>query len=108
MLSVLTINHNNSDISFLESFTFNKDSLPMALKQLKMINGVDECFILSTCNRVEVYVSSKNKNIDSEIIKFISDFHKISITKKAHYLSCLLYTSPSPRDQRGSGMTSSA
>ena len=83
MLSVLTINHNNSDISFLESFTFNKDSLPMALKQLKMINGVDECFILSTCNRVEVYVSSKNKNIDSEIIKFISDFHKISITKKA-------------------------
>ena len=49
----LTINHNNSDISFLESFTFNKDSLPMALKQLKMINGVDECFILSTCNRVE-------------------------------------------------------
>ena len=74
MLSVLTINHNNSDISFLESFTFNKDSLPMALKQLKMINGVDECFILSTCNRVEVYVSSKNKNIDSEIIKFISDF----------------------------------
>jgi|TARA_B100000530_G_scaffold142360_1_gene89070 glutamyl-tRNA reductase len=83
VLSVLTINHNNSDISFLESFTFNKDSLPMALKQLKMINGVDECFILSTCNRVEVYVSSKNKNIDSEIIKFISDFHKISITKKA-------------------------
>jgi len=83
MLSVLTINHNNSDISFLESFTFNKDSLPMALKQLKKINGVEECFILSTCNRVEVYVSSKNKNIDSEIIKFISDFHQISITKKA-------------------------
>ena len=69
MLSVLTINHNNSDISFLESFTFNKDSLPMALKQLKMINGVDECFILSTCNRVEVYVSSKNKNFYSENIK---------------------------------------
>ena len=25
-----------------------------------------------------------------------------------HYLSCLLYTSPSPRDQRGSRMPSSA
>ena len=56
MLSVLTINHNNSDISFLESFTFNKDSLANALSQLKSIDGIDECFILSTCNRVEGYV----------------------------------------------------
>ena len=83
MLSVLTINHNNSDISFLESFTFNKDSLPNALSQLKSINGIDECFILSTCNRVEIYVSSKIKNIDSEIIQFIWNFHKVPICKKA-------------------------
>ena len=81
MLSVLTINHNNSDISFLESFTFNKDSLPNALSQLKSINGIDECFILSTCNRVEIYVSSKIKNIDSQIIQFISNFHKVPISK---------------------------
>ncbi|NSW88300.1 glutamyl-tRNA reductase [bacterium] len=83
MLSVLTINHNNSDISFLESFSFNKDSIPEALEQLKSINGVEECFILSTCNRVEIYVSSKNSNIDSEIIKFILNFHKVPICKKA-------------------------
>lgn len=83
MLSVLTINHNNSDISFLESFTFNKDSLANALSQLKSIDGIDECFILSTCNRVEVYVSSKIKNIDSEIIQFIGNFHNVPIRKKA-------------------------
>ena len=83
MLSVLTINHNNSDISFLESFSFNKDSIPIALKQLNSIEGVEEAFILSTCNRVEIYVSGNNKNIDSEIIKFISNFHNISISKKA-------------------------
>ena len=28
--------------------------------------------------------------------------------KNAHFLDCLLYTSPSPRDQRGSRMPSSA
>ena len=31
-----------------------------------------------------------------------------SITKRANELGCLLYTSPSPRDQRGSRMPSSA
>lgn len=82
MLSVLTINHNNSEISFLESFSFNKDSLPHALKELKQIDGIEECFILSTCNRVEIYVSTKIKNIDSEIIKFISNFHKVPILNK--------------------------
>ena len=30
------------------------------------------------------------------------------IIDDAHYISCLLYTSPSPRDQRGSRMPSSA
>ena len=79
MLSVLTINHNNSDISFLESFTFNKDSLPSALKELISIDSIDECFILSTCNRVEIYVSSKVKSVDAELIKFISNFHKVKI-----------------------------
>ena len=34
----------------------------------------------------------------------IKDFHRQSFA----YYSCLLYTSPSPRDQRGSRMPSSA
>ena len=33
---------------------------------------------------------------------------KIKYGKHGYYIICLLYTSPSPRDQRGSGMPSSA
>ena len=36
-------------------------------------------------------------------------FHAVALTQlRRHWESCLLYTSPSPRDQRGSRMPSSA
>ena len=38
----------------------------------------------------------------------ISTAHVEYETEKRHYAHCLLYTSPSPRDQRGSRMPSSA
>ena len=81
MLSVLTINHNNSEISFLEKFSFNKENLEMALISLKKIPGIDECMILSTCNRVELYVSSESKDISLLLIKFLSEFHSTEIEK---------------------------
>ena len=68
MISVLTINHNNSEMSFLEKFSFNKDNLQEALLSLKNIGGIDECMILSTCNRVELYVSSDKKDISFSLI----------------------------------------
>ena len=81
MLSVLTINHNNSEISFLEKFSFNKENLEMALISLKKIPGIDECMILSTCNRVELYVSSESKDTSLLLIKFLSEFHSTEIEK---------------------------
>ena len=37
-----------------------------------------------------------------------SDFFSIKKNNQVHFKTCLLYTSPSPRDQRGSRMPSSA
>ena len=59
----------------------------------------------------DIWPSIKNENIDGFI--FLGDnvygdipSGKLSKMKKAY--ACLLYTSPSPRDQRGSRMPSSA
>ena len=81
MISVLTINHNNSEMSFLEKFSFNKDNLQKALHSLKNIDGIDECMILSTCNRVELYVSSDKRDISFSLIEFLSKFHSTNIEK---------------------------
>ena len=50
-----------------------------------------------------------DKILDSEILQQISDQNLSKLFERATQLySCLLYTSPSPRDQRGSRMPSSA
>ena len=51
-------------------------------------------------------VAGKYKYDEETILKELKDY--ISSTYKQHYSACLLYTSPSPRDQRGSRMPSSA
>ena len=43
-----------------------------------------------------------------EALRMIKDEKEIATIRKACSISCLLYTSPSPRDQRGSRMPSSA
>ena len=62
-------------------------------------------------NRLKSYISEKNHIIRTE--RMLSQTFKIEITTTANesealLLDCLLYTSPSPRDQRGSRMPSSA
>ena len=56
---------------------------------------------------------SNNNNEMTSTEKFtgtmdVQDKLKFPEKKLEEYLSCLLYTSPSPRDQRGSRMPSSA
>ena len=68
-------------MSFLEKFSFNKDNLQEALLSLKNIGGIDECMILSTCNRVELYVSSDKNDISFSLIEFLSKFHSTNIEK---------------------------
>ena len=80
---------------------------PMILKDIAEITGLD----ISTISRV-----ANSKFVQTEFgTKRLKDFFSESITtqdgKEVSTLevkNCLLYTSPSPRDQRGSRMPSSA
>ena len=57
----------------------------------------------------EIDVRTKQVLIEAFIVEANSDFERALGTRLGgYYLSCLLYTSPSPRDQRGSRMPSSA
>ena len=54
---------------------------------------------------IELYELAKQKNVKTA---FASSFRYMPHIMHAKQLVCLLYTSPSPRDQRGSRMPSSA
>ena len=52
----------NSPIHVLERFTFR--DVEVALSKFKEHSGLEECVIVQTCNRVELYGLGKEKNID--------------------------------------------
>ncbi|QWR78066.1 glutamyl-tRNA reductase [Candidatus Magnetomonas plexicatena] len=54
---VVGLNHKTADVDVREKIAFAADEIPTGLSTLKGITGVDEAVILSTCNRVEIYLS---------------------------------------------------
>lgn len=55
-LSCVGLNHTSAPVELREQVAFSVDALARALPELVDKDGVDEAVIVSTCNRVEVYV----------------------------------------------------
>src|ERR671926_1038559 len=64
------VTYRNAPIHLLEKFTF-KD-IDSAHKAFIEIAGFDECVILQTCNRVEVFAAGKGLNEDKLLEVWIS------------------------------------
>lgn len=75
---VLGISYKTAPIEVRELFSFSQDNLELGVSQLKDKDHIEECVILSTCNRVEIYAVSENVESCLESIKtFLSEFHGI-------------------------------
>jgi glutamyl-tRNA reductase len=73
---VIGLNHTTADVDVREKFAFNGPRLEEGLMAFRDIPEVKEAIILSTCNRVELYVTDPAKA--SETVKaFLSAFHNI-------------------------------
>ncbi|MBF0424529.1 MAG: glutamyl-tRNA reductase [Magnetococcales bacterium] len=58
-IAVVGLNHQTAPIALRERVAFAADTLAVHLATLTALEGVAEGVILSTCNRVEVYVASR-------------------------------------------------
>ena len=77
---VLGISHKTAPVEIRELFSFSKESLEVAVTKLNEIPYIEECVILSTCNRIEIYAVSDNVESCLENIKqFLSDFHDVPL-----------------------------
>lgn len=73
------INHKTAPVELREQFCFRKDDLTEVLCTIRNVPSVEECVIISTCNRVEVYAVTEDLDVCSRDIKdFLSEFHNIS------------------------------
>lgn len=80
----MRITHQKSDISLIETISF-KD-IERTLVELHSIVNVDECVILQTCNRTELYIVTQNGDF---VVNVIKDYleqkcgHKSAVASKA-------------------------
>lgn len=77
-LLVIGLNHKTADVDVREKVAFSGDKLEPALNQLSDMEGIDEAIVLSTCNRVELYVNvTDEEKAENSIKDFISRFHGV-------------------------------
>ncbi len=75
---VLGISHKTAPVEIRELFSFSQESLESGVRQLLEKDHVEECIILSTCNRVEIYAVSENVELCLESMKeFLSEIHDV-------------------------------
>src|SRR3990172_3603184 len=70
------LNYKTAPVEVRERFSFSQSLLEAGLSKLSQQKNVEECLILSTCNRVEVYS--------------VSEFYKVSLDFFSSYLYLML------------------
>jgi glutamyl-tRNA reductase len=81
------VSHKTAPVEVRECLAFSEDSLPTALKDLRACPGVTEAVILSTCNRVEIAVTTED-SVDPQatVDSFLAEHKAISPDQLAAHL----------------------
>src|SRR5687767_14572140 len=62
MLFAFGVNHKTAPIEVREKLYFHEREIPVFVERLR--ETLDECIVLSTCNRTEVYAVARSSAID--------------------------------------------
>jgi glutamyl-tRNA reductase len=78
MILVLGLSHHTAPVTLRERFAFAEARVPATLGQLRESGLVDEAVILSTCNRVELYVATslEPRQAFAELRQFLVNCHE--------------------------------
>ncbi|MGN1412607.1 MAG: glutamyl-tRNA reductase [Oscillospiraceae bacterium] len=82
-MNIISINHKNAPLEVRGKISFNDEEIIEFCHRLKEQYLVDECMIISTCNRTEIYYISK-KSIET-IQKEIANYKNLDNTKLLNY-----------------------
>lgn len=76
----LGLSHRTAPVTLRERFAFAESRLPEALAALRTSGAAEEAVILSTCNRVELYVATgrEPRAAFSDLAAFLRDWHGLS------------------------------
>lgn len=85
-LLVVGLNHKSAPVEIREKLAFSTTSIPIALSEFSHRFPTAEVVILSTCNRVEIYLAEpENKVTDDDVYDFLAEFHNLEKSKFVQY-----------------------
>ncbi len=77
-ICIIGVSHHTTPIEIRERLAFSNRQLPDALRGLQALSNVEECFIISTCNRTEIVTVVKEEVTGIEEIRsFILKYHNL-------------------------------
>ncbi|MEO5360458.1 MAG: glutamyl-tRNA reductase [Nitrospirota bacterium] len=77
---VIGLNHKTADVEVRESIAFDRERIKKGLVGLRNLTGISEAIILSTCNRVELYLHADGDlSMVERVKKFLSEFHNFPL-----------------------------
>ncbi len=86
-LFVLGVNHKTAPVSVREQLSFSGSKLKEALGHLTSREGIEGSIILSTCNRSEIYVSSRSSGfLRNSLEKFFSEVQSVNLEELSPFL----------------------
>ena len=86
-LKLVGLNYRQTPLALRERFTIALRELPAALESIRRGSSIDETVILSTCNRVELYVTSSTDEevVTNELLEFLSHHSRLEVAAfRAH------------------------
>src|SRR4051794_31289225 len=78
-LLITGVSHKTAPVEVRECLAFREETLPAALTDLRSREGVTEAVILSTCNRVEITITTED-SVDPRAVvdRFLADHKAIN------------------------------
>jgi glutamyl-tRNA reductase len=79
---LLGMNHNTAPVELRECLAFSKEDTDTSLEALKTAAAIEEVMIFSTCNRVEVLLTTRHRDDAVETVKtFLSEFKAVPVRR---------------------------
>ena len=90
-IAVVGLSHKTATVEVREKLSIPEDRMEAAIAQLMSYPSIEEAAILSTCNRLELYVvTNEAESGIREIMQFLSEFSQLPLQYLRRYLFILL------------------
>ena len=84
---LLGINHKTAPVELRECIAFSEDETDISLEALKDISTIEEVVIFSTCNRVEVLMTTRHQaDAVADVKQFLSDFKSSPLNSESSFI----------------------